>query len=1170
VQLRKVIAIVATISGQQFGGPRDSQGSHCGFWPVAVTRGMHPLLVRTRALAWIGLGLLSGLGVPVGLEAAGVAPVGTGADPAALEAKVRPLLERRCFECHSHAADRIRGGFVLDSRSGLLQGGESGKPAVVAGNPSVSPLLERVGARDPKHRMPPEGEPLGPAEVALLEAWIRQGAPWSAASEAAPGLARRPRGPITDQDRAWWAFQPPAPVAVPAVRDSGWALNEVDRFILSALEARGLTPTPGAERGVLIRRLCFDLWGLPPEPADVDAFVSDQRPDAYERLVDRLLDSPRYGERWARHWLDLVRYADSDGYKADDLRPTAWRYRDYVIDALNRDKPYDRFVREQLAGDELYPDDPESMAATGYLRCGIYEYNNRDVAGQWTTLLNDITDTTGDVFLGLGFQCARCHDHKFDPILRKDYYRLQASFAGIQWHDDLPLATAATRAAREAQAREWEDRTASLRREIETVVAPYKARATEGAITKFPPPIQAILRKPESERSPLERQWGALAHRQVAYEHERLVAQLKPDDKERHGTLQRALSEYDALKPAPLPVALTVREVGPVAPEVFVPGHPEEPIAPGVPTVLESGPGAGVRPAGESLNPGRRSALANWLTRPDHPLTSRVLVNRVWQHHFGRGLVGTGNDLGRLGDRPSHPELLDWLARRFVGGGWSLKSLHRLLLTSATYRQASSPSTIDPEHRRGGRSAGDLAAAWRRGEGLDPANRLLWRRQARRLDAEQIRDAMLQATGELRTDASRGAADGSQFRRSIRSKVLRNTRDPLLEVFDAPQQFTSTASRDATTTPIQSLLLINSPFMLQRSRAMAARLEVAAPGRPEDAVVLAHRLTLGRRPSPEELEESLGFLREQQRRVDPELALSAAAGFQSERMPFRDGRAAVFAPRSPQETLSALLGPMLPQGPMTLEAFVYLRSLPEDGAPRTIASLADASGSALELGVSGRKSSRRAQSLMLRVVRAAPATVAGSGAGPAVAPVSAASAASVPMPAVEEIASDLVLHMDKPYYVGISIAPGSGRGPAVTFHLKDLSNDEEPLQTVPAQAAGEMPLVQPSRAAIDPVLTLGGRRGGQALWDGLIDDVRLTGSVLPADRLAWVQEGPLPGVVGLWCFEAKPSRFSDTSGRGRDLTPARRSLQGASDARFLAMADLCHALLNSNGFLFVE
>ncbi len=1104
---------------------------------------MNPLLDRTRAWAWISLGLA------LALHVSGVfAQAGEANRMTSMEARVRPLLEGKCFECHSHAADRIRGGLVLDSRSGMLQGGDSGKAVVVVGNPAGSPLMDRIRSSEQKHRMPPKGEPLSREQAALLEDWIRQGAPWP---EASTGLAKRPRGPITDKDRSWWAFQPLSPVAVPEVRDGGWARNEIDRFILATLESRGISPTPEADRAVLIRRICFDLWGLAPEPVDIDAFVQDSRPDAYERLVDRLLESPRYGERWARHWLDLVRYADSDGYKADDFRHTAWRYRDYVISALNADKPYDRFVQEQLAGDELFPDDPEALAATGYLRCGIYEYNNRDAAGQWTTILNDITDTTGDVFLGLGFQCARCHDHKFDPLLRKDYYRLQASFAGIQWHDDLPLATATTRLDREAQSRAWADQTAGVRQEIESLLAPYKARAADSAVSKFPPPIQAILRKPDSDRSPLERQIGSLAHRQISYEHDRLVAQLKPADKERYGSLQRALSEYDGLRPPPLPVALTVRDVGPRAPDVFIPGHPEEPIGPGIPSVLDRVPSGAMRPAGRPDSTGRRAALAAWLTRPDNPLTARVLVNRVWQHHFGRGLVGTGSDFGRLGDRPSHPELLDWLASRFLADGWSIKALHRRMLNSATYRQASSPETIARRASSGLHDARDAEVAWMRAARIDPANRLLWHARTRRLDAEQIRDALLQATGELRTDPVRGSVDASQFRRSIYSKVLRNTRDPLLDVFDAPQQFTSTSSRDATTTPIQSLLLINSPFMLQRSRAMAVRLAAGASVRTEDVIRTAYLLTLGRRPAADELGESLDFLSAQGHRVDPELALSAAAGFQSERMPFRDGRAAVFAPRSLQETFSAPLRIPSPTGSFTLEAFVYLRSLPEDGSPRVIASVGEASGSGWSVGVTGRKSSRRPQSLMFQVARVSAAT------------------ATVAVPSSsEEICSDLVLHMDKPYYVGISVTGAPGDRSTVTFHLKDLSNDEEPLQTVQSRADSVVAFGGASGSGTE--LILGGRRGGLALWDGLIDDVRLTGGVVPGDRLQWLHEGPSSDGIGLWCFEAKPNRFHDGSGRGQDLRPSRRPSETALDARSLALADLCHALLNSNGFLFVE
>ena len=958
-----------------------------------------------------------------------------------------------------------------------------------------------------------------------------------------PWPCKRLRGPITDSDRSWWGFQPLSPVQVPSVRDPDWARNEVDRFILSKFSSHGLTPSPEANLGVLIRRLCFDLWGLPPEPAEIDAFVKDPRPDAYERLVDRLLDSPRYGERWARHWLDLVRYADSDGYKADDFRPTAWRYRDYVVDALNADKPYDRFVREQLAGDELYPDDPEALAATGYLRCGIYEYNNRDVAGQWSTILNDITDTTGDVFLGLGLQCARCHDHKFDPLLRKDYYRLQAAFAGIQLHDDLPLADASTRLAWNEQGRAWEEQTAALRGEIDSLLAPYRTKSSETAISKFPPAIQAILRQPESKRSPLERQLGALAHRQLAYEHERLVSQLKPADKERHGSLQRALAEFNELKPAPLPITLTVRDVGPVAPETFIPGHPEEPIAPGFPSVLDPAPLTPLRQGSTPTTTGRRAALAIWLTRPDHPLTSRVLVNRVWQHHFGRGLVPTSSDFGRLGELPSHPALLDWLARRFVADGWSLKSLHRLLVNSATYRQASSLETIGPDRNRRPRRPETLESDWKRAVEIDPENQWCWRGRTRRLDAEQIRDALLQATGELRTHRVPGAADASQFHRSIHSKVLRNARDPLLDVFDVPQQFASAAARDVTTTPIQSLLLINSPFMLDRARALASRLEAAVPGRTQEAVGLAYLLTLGRRPTATEVDDAVEFIQRQVHRVDPELAQSATAGFRSERMPFRNGRAGVFTPRSSQETLSAPLTGRLHPGPVTLEAFVYLRSLPEDGSPRVLAHLGDASGSGWTVGVTGRKSRHRIQSLMVEVARTP---------NPPASPV------------LDEVCSDLVLHTDKPYYVGVTVGASPGGPTTVTFRLKDLSNDEDPLQTVELRVdAGAM-------TVRDPLLTLGGRRNGEALWDGLIDDTRLTGATPAADRLLWVHEGTPDPAIGFWRFEAKPSPFLDGSGRGHELRPARKMSLPRSDARLLAMADFCHALLNSSGFLFVE
>jgi len=1072
---------------------------------------------------------------------AGTLTAATPAAPGALfEEKIQPLLARKCFDCHSYSARKLKGGLVLDSPAGLLHGGDSGKPAVIPHQPADSPLLVRIGSTDPDEQMPPKGERLTLQERALLEDWVKQGAPGLGSTSA---LKARPRGPITDEDRAWWAFQPPARVKVPRVRDAGWARTDVDRFIVAKLTAQRLEPTPEASRPVLIRRLYFDLWGLPPSAREIDEFVADTRSDAYERLVDRLLASPHYGERWARHWLDLVRYADSDGYKADDLRPTAWLYREYVIRSFNDDTPYDQFVREQLAGDELYPNEPDARTATGYLRNGIYEYNNRDVAGQWTTLLNDITDTTGDVFFGLGFQCARCHDHKFDPILQKDYYRLQAFFAGIQWQDDVPVAPLAQRAEHAVRFAEWEEMTAQLRQEIEALEAPYKAKVAENAITKFPPDIQVILRKPESDRSPREQQLGALAYRQITYEHDRIAASLKPADKEAVAALRKQLNTLNGSRPAPLPVTLTVAEIGPIAPPTSLPQRPEEFIEPGFLTLLDEAP-AKIRPIPQSpKSTGRRATLAHWITQPEHPLTSRVLVNRVWQYHFGRGLVTTSSDFGHLGERPSHPELLDWLARRFVAEGWSLKKLHRLILISAVYRQASSPEGSSSS-TGSSRRAKEVAAQWQRAQTLDPENRLLWRGQARRLDAEQIRDALLSATGELKPEPVGPAADPSQFRRSIYTKVLRNTRDPLLDVFDVPQQFASTPARDTTTTPVQSLLLINSPYMLQRARTLALRLDRESDGNSAKAIELAYLATFGRRTNPGEAQAASQFLLAQQRVVDPELALSASAGFLSDRIPFRDGRAALISPKSPQESLSVPLVAPVPEGDFTLEAFIFLRSVADDASLRTIASLwggtqAEAGWS---LGVTGRKSPRRPQTLVLQL----------------------AGISATDQPVKDEVFSELSIQMDKPYYVGAAVRFQGETGPSVTFYVKDLSNDEEPLLVT--QVRTDVTRANPTSRT----LTLGGRAGGANLWDGLIDEVRLTAGVLAVENLQLTREGPRENTVGLWQFEAKPSYFRDASGHGNDIRPAKPAGDTQLDARTLAFADFCHALLNANEFLYVE
>ncbi len=456
------------------------------------------------------------------------------------EEQVRPLLVEHCQRCHGD--QKQKGHLRLDSLASILKGGDGG-PAVEPGKPDESLLVEAINYDGLE--MPPTGK-LDDAQVAVLTRWVAMGAPWPAADRDRPRQATG-AAKITDSDRAFWAFRPlSAPAAPVADRDS-WSRNPVDRFVFEKLREQGLAPAPEADRRTLIRRASFDLLGLPPSPEEVEAFLADPSPTAYEALIDRMLARPEYGQRWARHWLDLVRYAESDGFRADAYRPDAWRYRDYVVRALNDDKPYDRFVAEQLAGDEIAPDDPEMRVATGFLRLTPYEHNQRDVRGQWSDLLNDLTDVAGEVFLGLGIGCARCHDHKFDPILRDDYYRLRAFFAPIQPRDDLPLATPEEQSGYREELARWEAETAAIRDEIAAIERPVRDAVAKGALDKFPEDIQAVLRKPEAERSPLERQLAGLAYLQVIEEFDKLdakpektSAKFKGDQKARHRGAEEA------------------------------------------------------------------------------------------------------------------------------------------------------------------------------------------------------------------------------------------------------------------------------------------------------------------------------------------------------------------------------------------------------------------------------------------------------------------------------------------------------------------------------------------------------------------------------------------------------------------------------------------------------
>ena len=645
---------------------------------------------------------------------------------------------------------------------------------------------------------------------------------------------------FTQADREWWAFQPVHPVALPS-DGGGWALNGIDRFIARKLVANGLTPAPAADRRTLIRRVCFDLTGLPPTPRQIATFLDDDSSDAYDKLVDRLLDSPRHGEAQASFWLDLVRYADSDGYNADHYRPEAWRYRDYVIRSFNIDKPYDRFVREQLAGDEIDPGNRDALIATMFLRHWIYEYNQRDVETQWREILADITNVTGDALLGMGLRCARCHDHKFDPITQHDYFRMRAFFTPLLPRDSMPVGTVAQRAAFLKQRTAWAAATQDPRRKLHAIEQPVLLKyATGEGVDKFIDKIQKMIRKRPAQRTAYEQQIATMSVRQFGVEPEKLPERLDASAKAHWERLRAALAAFEPEKPKPLPqVKFVVSDAGPLAPVTRLPKS-GTPVEPGFLSILKSGPVRITPPPAALQSTGRRTALANWITRPDNPLTSRVLVNRLWQQHFGRGLASNASDFGRLGEPPTHPELLDWLAARFVGDGWSLKKMHRLMVTSAVYRQASA-NTVSEQG--------------------DQANRWFARAPIRRLSAEQVRDSLLEVSGELELQmGGEGVAAADSNRRSVYRRVMRNKPDDVMHTFDTPDHISHTPQRNVTTTATQSLLLLNSEWARKRATALAKRMAKRHPGDAVAQVAAAHELTFGQAPLPQQINEALAFL----------------------------------------------------------------------------------------------------------------------------------------------------------------------------------------------------------------------------------------------------------------------------------------------------------------------
>ncbi|HLN27980.1 MAG TPA: DUF1553 domain-containing protein [Gemmataceae bacterium] len=700
---------------------------------------------------------------------------------------------------------------------------------------------------------------------------------------------------ITARDRAHWSFQRPIRARIPNCRSSEWVRTPVDAFILSRLEGAGLKPALPVDRGTLLRRITFDLIGLPPAPKEVEDFLADSSPGAYERVVERLLASPHYGERWAQHWLDVVRFAESNGYEIDAQRTQAWRYRDYVIRSFNEDKPYDRFVTEQLAGDELAGTrDPKQVAdllvATGFNLCGPIHLvsGNTDPEVNRQEVLTEMANGVSAAFLGLTMGCARCHDHKFDPISHADYYRLQSFFAAAQ-PKDVDIAEPNERAAYNKKLKEIDLRIDPLRQKITQLEAPYRAKLTEAKKARLEPSYRQALATEESKRTVEQRKLAGQASTLIQITWDELLEAFSSADRTRRAAWRAELYDLEALKPAAPDQAWAIRDEQRV-PKTYLlargdPKRKSGEVKPAFPRVLVDP--QSVKSLGAGSARLDRIALARWLTSPKHPLTARVMVNRLWQHHFGQGLVTTPNDFGLRGQAPSHPELLDWLACEFIDQGWSLKHLHRLMVLSSTYQQAS----------RVAESNGAVAA--------DPGNRLLGHMNRRRLEGEILRDHLLATAGTLNLEMAgpkvyvplepevyqliftEGEPDGlwpvtpdsrQHTRRSIYLFAKRNLRLPLLEAFDRPDSLSSCPVRPVSTFAPQALILMNGPFAQEQSKGFAARLMKECGSDSEKQIDRAYRLAFSRAPRSVELRFAREFLALQKESILRAMGPNAAAG----------------------------------------------------------------------------------------------------------------------------------------------------------------------------------------------------------------------------------------------------------------------------------------------------
>jgi hypothetical protein len=832
----------------------------------------------------------------------GVTPLNAQA-PVSFSKDIQPILEQNCLSCHGPSMQSSR--LNLSTLEGALRGGARGS-AIVPGQAEDSRLYRMVAGLD-KPAMPLGGNKLADGQIAAIKSWIDQGAHWDTATvgaktqpDAASAFADLEKVQLPPGARDYWAFKSPVQAPLPVVARQ--FSNPIDRFLEKARQEKGLKAAPKADRLTLLRRAYMDLVGLPPAPQEIDAFMSDAAPGAWERLIDKLLASPHYGERWGRHWLDAARYADSSGYENDTDQPNLWRYRDYVIKSFNDDKPYNTFIKEQIAGDEIPNRTDDSLIATGFLRAGprVRNHEHANPARRYD-YLDDVLGAVGKGVLGLTVQCARCHDHKFDPITQKDYYSMEASIFGYV-ETEYPLGPREQADAYMRKMSEIGAKVAELKDQIDEIDKPYHDKlALEEIRKKFPPDVVRAVEKPESERTPGEK---LIAIQVLESGGGRSTAaavdkSMSPEDAAKKIVLNDQVAALNAEKPEPPPMASIVTDgdwrsvelgygdrnegacpkceleyvgagkfidFGPgkgnykVPPSYFLlRGDPDSkayPTKPGFISVITQGNPPTELPPADGRTSGRRLALAEWLISRDNPLPARVIVNRIWEHHFGKGIVPTLDNFGKMGEQPSNQALLDWLAVEFMNKGWSIKQMQRLIMTSEAYQMASEYD--------------DAASAKN-----DPEDTYLWRYRIQRLEGEIIRDNIMSVAGSIdltmggpaifpHVDESfiktlfrgiyRNQEDGPDvWRRSIYIYQKRTLPSPLLQVFDLPDMSQSFGARYVSTMPTQALQLMNDDFVLNQAQLFADRVKKEAGDDVAKQVDLAYRIALTRPPTQREL-----------------------------------------------------------------------------------------------------------------------------------------------------------------------------------------------------------------------------------------------------------------------------------------------------------------------------